>query len=133
MLDSVLKAGLATLAPSRHEDFILALRFSLHLNPLPLMRDDWEVFGFSQGELYDLKVIVLRPLAYEFLQSQGVEQRKGTLDRKTSLSAYQNRYAREPWLIHLKPPIMSLSYAEWMDLACGDIQYIALPPQLSAG
>ncbi|MCU0514485.1 MAG: hypothetical protein MUE40_18175 [Anaerolineae bacterium] len=130
MLEKVLEDGLAELDPARQVDFVRVLRFSLTLNPLSLMSEDWKSFGFSRQELYDLKVILLRPLACEFLQSQGIVMRRGTFDRKTSQMAYHHRYGRAPSLIHLKPPIMALSYAEWLDLATDGTATVAVPVAL---
>jgi hypothetical protein len=130
-LDKVIGDALPDLPLPRHEDFFLALKHSLTVDPTTYTSASLEPFGFTQRELYDLRVLLLRPLAYQFLHELEPTLAESAFNRKTSYDAYVRRFGRDPWLISLRPRIMILTYTEWMTLALGDIPTLVLPEVLN--
>jgi hypothetical protein len=129
-LDKVIADALPDLPVTRHEDFFLALNHSLTVDPAAYTPASFEPFGFTQRELYDLRVLLLRPLAYQFLHELEPPLTESALNRKTSFDTYGRRFGRDPWLISLRPRIMILTYTEWMLLALGEVKAIELPDVL---
>jgi hypothetical protein len=115
-LERVIEEARPALPLAKLDLFYAALRHSLMVDPVAYTPASFDPFGFEQRELYDLRVLLLRPLAYEFLTELQPDLRKGTLDRKTSLQAYQQKFGRDPLLISVRPKIMMLTYSEWLQL-----------------
>ena len=126
-LDTVIHDGWAKLPMDRYEYFLRALHHSVTLAPETYTSTSFEPFGFTQRELYDLRVVLLRPLAFEFVQYLGADITRKDFDKRTGYAAYQRHFGREPWLISIKPRIMLLSYTEWLELGLGDVPDIPLP------
>jgi hypothetical protein len=129
-LDKVIADALPNLPVPRHEDFFLALKHSLTVDPAAYAPASFDAFGFTQRELYDLRVLLLRPLAYQFLRELEPPLTESALNRKTSFDAYGRHFGRDPWLISLRPRIMILTYTEWMMLAWGEVKTLELPDVL---
>lgn len=103
-----------------------ALRHSLTVTPATYAPESFEPFGFTQRELYNLRVLPLRPLPYEFAQAPGSEVSKSQFDKRTTYDAYKRHFGRQPWLISTKPRIMLLTYTEWLDLELDDVSNFPL-------
>lgn len=129
-LENVISDGLALLPEKRAEAFLRALRHSLTVDPDTYSPESFEPFGFSQRELYDLRVLLLRPLALEFLHQIGYSLSKSQIDRHASYAAYEGRFQRPPWLISVRPRIMMLTYTEWLALVIDTPPEIVLPDSL---
>lgn len=129
-LEDVVRDGLCSLPDAQHDDFRAALRHSLTVEPATYSPRSFDPFGFSQRELYDLRVLLLRPLALEFVQAHGSDISKSRFDRRTTYDAYERRFGRQPWLISSRPRIMLLTYTEWIALALDEPQPLALPASL---
>lgn len=126
----ILNEGLAELPLTRHEDFLLALHCSLTVDPYTYTHDVFEPFGFSQRELYDLRVLLLRPLAQEMIASLGHTASKSQFNRKSTYDAYEHNFGRQPWLISVRPRIMLLTFTEWQALILGEAVKSPLPTLL---
>jgi len=87
-------------------------------------------FGYDQRGLYDLKILLLRPLAYQFIRELGSTSSDNALNKRTSYAAYEAKYGRQPSLISARPRIMILTYTEWLGLAFDAPPLIALPELL---
>lgn len=131
MLEQIIDDGLQTLPSSRHADFLLAFHHSLTVDCKTYTPESFEPFGFDQRELYRLKVILLRPVAYTFLKMLDPALKDSRLDKLTSFEAYTQYFDRQPWLISIRPRILILTYTEWVALAFREMRPIPLPPRLN--
>ncbi len=129
-LENILHDGWAKLPTDRHDDFLRALRHSLTIESKIYTPTSFEPFGFTQRELYDLLVLLMRPLAYEFAKSLDADISKSHFDKRTTYAAYERHFGRQPWLISTKPRIMLLTYTEWLELALDELPEITLPESL---
>ncbi|MDX2141485.1 MAG: hypothetical protein SF123_25590 [Chloroflexota bacterium] len=96
MIVSVINDGFHSLPVPRHKDFLHALHHSLTVNPKSYDPQSFDRFGFEQRELYRLKVVLLRPLAYAFLKTLDSDLTDKTLDKLTSFKAYDNTSTASP-------------------------------------
>lgn len=131
-LTHVIDDGLQRLSIELHDDFLAALRLSLTVDPFAYSPDLFMPFGFSQRELYTLRVLLLRPLAFQLYQELGGPLEQAAFDRRSSFDAYQRRYQRDPWLISLRPRVMLLTPSEWLHLVDAPVSEIPLPEALQA-
>jgi hypothetical protein len=117
--DTVIQDGLNTLPTVRHGDFIAAMQHSLTVDPTTYEHSSFDKYWFTQRELYELRVLLLRPLAFQFLTEVDGTLTENDFNKRTSFNAYRAKYKRDPWLISVKPRIMMLTYTEWADLTFG--------------
>lgn len=126
----ILNASLSELPVVRHEDFLLALRCSLEIDPYTYSPEVFEPFGFSQRELYDLRVLLLRPLAQGMMSTLGYELSGSQFDKRSTYNSYERCFGRQPWLISVRPRIMLLTFTEWSVLIYGKVIAFPLPEPL---
>lgn len=117
-LDSLRDEALKALPAPRHEAYQLAFDYSLAHDPFAGPAD-FEPFEFSQKELYDLRLLLLRPLAWEYVRELMPDLKQSAFNRRTHIDEYQRRFGRDPLLVSVKPRIMMLTYGEWRTLAGG--------------
>jgi hypothetical protein len=117
-LETLRDEALNVLPPSRHEAYRLAFAHSLGHDPLAGPAD-FEPYEFTQKELYDLRLLLLRPLAWEYVREVLPDLKQSAFNRRTHIDEYQRRFGRDPLLVSVKPRIMMLTYGEWRALAGG--------------
>ena len=83
-LENIINDGRANLPVDLHDDFLRALHHSLSVPPKTYTPASFEIFGFTQREFYDLRVLLLRPLAYRFTQLLDVNISKILFDKRTT-------------------------------------------------
>jgi len=84
LLENIINDGRANLPVDRHDDFLRALHHSLSVPSKTYTPASFEIFGFTQREFYDLRVLLLRPLAYRFTQLLDVNISKILFDKRTT-------------------------------------------------
>jgi hypothetical protein len=123
LLDTLFEHGLTHLPADEHAPFAKAFVAALRMQPV-CSAEDLMASGYPLPAQYQLRLSVLKPLAYDVLRDR-LEMSRATFNRQYDWKAYTVRFGREPSYINTKLKVMVLTYGEWANfVGCNGISFV---------